>query len=208
MKRADESTAAGTSRGASHVTPGAGGKMPNKCVRDLMLSLDQCATVHENATIRDALISLDNAQLRLGIDRPPFRTVLVLDDDQHVVGKLTYWSILRRIEPGFLRCSECVMLSRVCLSPEVIESLNTWLSGFANNLSMMCAEAAKTRARDAMIPVAGSVDGDTSLPDAIHELVSKDLQMVPVRTNGETVGILRASDVFEEIGDLIYSSVN
>ncbi len=168
-----------------------------------MLSLDQCATVQDGATIRDALTALGDARMRLGDDRHPFRTVLVLDEKHHVVGKLTYRTILRRIEPSFLKCGECVALSGAGLAPEVIVSLNTWLSGFANDLSLMCTEAAKTKVRDAMIPISGGVDEDTKLTAAIHELVAGDLQIVPVSKSGEVVGVLRASDVFEEIANLI-----
>jgi CBS domain-containing protein len=177
--------------------------MKEKQVKDLMLSLDEYATISADSTIRDALIALDEAQLGLDDDRHHHRAVLVLDEKGRVAGKLSHWAIMRRLEPKFLKTQDLVRISQAGLTKEFIESLEAQFSGFTNTLALMCAEAAKTKARDAMVPVNESIDEEASIADAVHELVIHHVQSMVVTRDGEVVGILRLSDVFQEVAHLI-----
>lgn len=181
--------------------------MENKCVKDLMLALDEYATVPAGATIRDALLALDRAQLGLDHDRHHHRAVIVMDDDGNVIGKLSHWAILRRIQPGFLRSDDVVALSRAGLTQEFIETLAGRFSSLSLGLKSMCAEAARIKARDAMVPIEISIDEEASLTQAIHELVISHAQSMLVIRNGTAVGILRLSDVFEEVATAIRGAV-
>lgn len=177
--------------------------MQDKRVKDLMLSLDEYATVSADSTIREALMALDEAQLGLDDDRHHHRAVLVLDDGGKVLGKLTHWAILRRLEPSFIKTEDLVALTRAGLTQEFVQSLEARFAGFTDSLSLMCSEAARTRARDAMVPINESIDEDAPLAEAIHEMVLHHAQSMLVTRGGEVVGILRLSDVFQEVADLI-----
>ena len=177
--------------------------MEEKRVKDLMLALDEYATIDAEATIREALLALDEAQLGLDDDRHHHRAVLVLDADRQVIGKLSHWAILRRIEPTFLRADDLVSLNRAGLTPEFIRILESRFAGFSNSLALMCAEAAKTKARDAMVPVDESIDEDARISEAIQALVRNHAQSMLVTRDGTVVGILRMSDVFEEVANVI-----
>jgi CBS domain-containing protein len=177
--------------------------MEVKSVKDLMLSLDEYATVSADSTVREALIALDEAQLGLDDDRHHHRAVLVLDTDGEVAGKLTHWAIMRRLEPTFLKTRDLVKITQAGLTQEFIDQLEDQFSGFTNTLSLMCAEAAKTKARDAMVPVNESIDEDATLATAVHEMVLHHVQSMVVTRNDEVVGILRLSDVFQEVARLI-----
>ena len=59
-------------------------------VKDLMVSVGECGTVHQDTTVRQAIRTL-----KLARDKQPaswgafkYRVLLVLDDDHRVVGKL------------------------------------------------------------------------------------------------------------------------
>ena len=57
-----------------------------------------------------------------------------------------------------------------------------------------------------MVPIGESIDEDALLTEAIHQMVLMHALSIPVTRHGEVVGILRQSDVFEEVADIIMSS--
>jgi len=179
--------------------------MEHKLVRDLMLSLDEYATVSFESTIQQALVALSKSQLGLTQDRHYHRAVLVLKDGR-VVGKLSHWAILRSLEPKFLRSDDESSLARAGLTDEFIQSLKDTFSLFTGSLEQMCRAAGRIKAMDAMVPLGESIDQDATLTEAIRNLVMKHAQSLPVTRHGKVVGILRLSDVFEEAADIIRSS--
>ena len=177
-------------------------------VKELMLALDDYATVPSGATIREALVALSKAQMGLTYDRHHHRAVLVLDAEGRVVGKLTYWSILRSLEPALFREVDREALSRSNLSPEFIQSLERRSSGLRRDLAATCREAARVRVEDAMVPVQESIDEEAELAEALHLMVLGHWQSMLVTRGGEVVGIVRLSDVFEEVADMIRGTAN
>ncbi|MBN1654583.1 MAG: CBS domain-containing protein [Deltaproteobacteria bacterium] len=177
--------------------------MEEKRVKEVMLSIDEYASVSSEATIREALLQLHKAQLELLPERHHYRAVLVFDQAGNVIGKLTQWAILRSLEPTFFTNSDCETVARSGLSQEFIKSLQKSFSLFRGNLSQMCAEAAKIKVKDAMVPARESVDEETPLTEAIHQMVLGHWQSILVTREGKVSGIVRLSDVFEEVANLI-----
>lgn len=177
--------------------------MESKRVKDLMLSLDEYATVPADGTVREAMQELARAQRELEPNRHHHRAVLVLDPEGRVIGKLSQWAILRRIQPSFLRSEDIVSLTRAGLTQEFIDTLSERFSSLNLGLRSLCATAAEVRAAEAMVPIEVSIDQDASLSEAIHELVVSHAQSMLVTRGGKAVGILRMSDVFEEVAAAI-----
>ena len=179
--------------------------MEEKRVRDLMLSLNEYATIGAESTIREALEALSKAQMELTHDRHYHRAVLVLDQNDNVVGKLSHWAILRALEPKFLKHDDVASLSRAGLTDEFIQSMKETFSLFTGSLEQLCRYAARLKAKDAMVPVGESIDENTLLTEAIHQMVLKRVQSLPVTRQNEVVGLLRLTDVFEEVAKIIQS---
>ena len=177
--------------------------MKEKTVKDLMLPLDEYATVSARSTIREALTALDKAQLGLDFDRHNHRAVLVLDEAGQVVGKLSHWAILRSLEPKFLQHDDLASLARAGLTPEFVQSLQERFSGMTGSLTRMCLEASRLEAREAMVPTGESIDEDAPLTEAIRLMVLHHEQSKLVTKKNEVVGILRLTDVFDEVADII-----
>lgn len=176
--------------------------METKVVKDLMLSLEEYATVSENSTIRDAVVALSKAQLGLTYDRHHHRAVLVLDDEGRVVGKLTHWAMLRSLQPKAFNEADYAALSRAGLSQDFIQIVGERIP-FHGSLSLMCQNAAQVKVRDAMVPVREAIEEDALLIDAIKQMVLLHVESLLVARDGRVVGILRMSDVFEEVADMI-----
>lgn len=175
--------------------------MDTRTVGDVMLSLDEYATITSGCTIREALIALNKAQLGLTYDRHQHRSVLVLDESGTVVGKLTHWAILRSLDPGLLQREDLASLDRAGLSSVFIDRLRYQTRTFGGSLNRMCRVAARVKVEDAMVPVTESISENASLSEAIRQLVLLHTQSLLVHGRGKVVGILRLSDLFEEVAD-------
>jgi CBS domain-containing protein len=180
--------------------------MEQKKVRDLMLPLNKYATIHGDKTVREALLVLKQAQMNLNPESHVHRAVLVLDDSGRVVGKLSQWAILRSLEPKFLEYEDEASLARAGLTHEFIQSLKETFSLFNSGLDPMCRAAGRIKAKDVMVPIGESIDADALLTEAIHQMVLKHVLSILVVHESSVVGILRQSDVFEEVADIIRAS--
>jgi CBS domain-containing protein len=169
-----------------------------KTVRDLMLPLAEYAAVPAEASLREALLSLQRAQA--GVEgRHRHRAVLVMDANGRVIGKVTHWSFLKSLEPKLLQEGDIAALHRAGLSPEFIQGMVRGLPEPVDSLAGLCRMAARIRAKDAMVPVRESIEEGAPLTEAIRYLVLTHAQSTLVTRDGEVVGILRLTDVFDEM---------
>lgn len=170
-----------------------------------MLSLDEYATIGEACTIAEALVALSKAQLGLTYSRHHHRAILVLDEAGRVVGKLTHFTILRALEPDLLGPNGAESLERAGLDPSFIEALRAHLHRVGGELSLraLCHAAGKIRVRDAMVPAGERIAGQAPLPEAIRSMVAARCQSLLVVERNEVTGIIRLSDLFEEVADMI-----
>jgi len=181
--------------------------METKLVKDLMLPLADYATIGSDRTIREALAALSKAQLGLTNDRHHHRAVLVLDDRGTVVGKLTHRAILRAIQPRVFNDDDVDNLARSGLSVDFIQTLAD-KHPVRGSFRHMCKLAGQVRVRDAMVPVEESIEEEAALVSAIGQMSNQNVQSLLVTRRGVVVGILRLSDVFEEVADLIRSGAD
>jgi CBS domain-containing protein len=123
-----------------------------------------------------------------------------------VLGKLSHWAILRALEPKFLKTDDVASLSRAGLTEEFISTMQQGFSMFTGSLEQMCRYAARIKAGDAMVAVGESIDENAPLTDAIRMLTMKHVQSLPVTRGEQVVGILRLSDVFQEVAETITKS--
>jgi len=177
-------------------------------VKDLMLSLDEYATVSADTSIKEALEVLRRSQKGLDDNRHRHRAILVLDERGDVVGKVTHWSVLRRLELRFFTEEDYDALAHMGVSPVFIDSIKDGFALFQSNLTQLCKKTAMLKATDAMVKVEESVDQETTLIEAIRLMVLGHWQSMLVRKDGVAVGILRLSDVFEAVADVIRESDN
>ena len=175
----------------------------DKNVGSIMCPISEYAAVSERCTLADALVALDKAQLGLARGRQHHRAVLVLNEAEEVLGKLSHWSVLRRLEAKIFTARDVSTLFVAGFSPDYIDQLEAGLAAYCENLETLCRTAAKLNVKEAMIPAGESIDEAASLMEAIHELVAAHAQSLPVKRGKKTVGILRLSDVFDLVAGMI-----
>ena len=174
-------------------------------VRDLTVPLEAYATVPREATLREAILALEKAQMTLAPSRHLHRAILVLDESGKVVSKITMKNILIALEPNYGKVEGTGVLARSGYSPDLIEDMLEDNVLWAQPLQFFCERATNLKVSDFIqAPLEDEyIDENATLGEATHQLVMGPYHSLLVTSGDEVVGILRLSDVFARICDEI-----
>lgn len=170
-----------------------------KRVREIMLPLEEYAVVGEDATVLDALQALRAAQGVLPPDRQPHRAVLVRNRRGGIIGKVHYFAFLRAMLPERANLQAREALKRAGVGADLQESSLRMLDLLAGDLVDLCQRARSVLVRDVYSSATVSIQESATIPDAIAEFLAHQTHSLLVRRREETVGILRLSDLFDEV---------
>jgi CBS domain-containing protein len=174
-------------------------------VRELMVPLEAYATVSREATLREAILALERAQMTLDPSRHKHRAILVLDEGGKVVSKITMKNILVALEPNYGKVEGMGVLERSGFSPDLIKDMLKTNALWSEPLQLFGERAAKLKVCDFIqAPSADEyIDENASLGEATHQMLVQPVLSLLVTSNDEVIGILRLSDVFTKICDII-----
>jgi len=174
-------------------------------VKDIMVPLSEYATVSEDATLGEAVAALKQSQADFDQAKYKHRAILVLDDNNTIVGKVNFQSILKALEPkyeemlsdrgpahlGFTRKYQKAM----------IESFKLW----QDPLDQLCEKAAKTKIKAFMVTPKENemIEPDAPLGEGIHQLVLGHHQSLLVTKDQQVVGVFRLTDAVEVVSNAI-----
>lgn len=173
--------------------------MDSKCVKDLMVPLDEYAVIAQDDTVINAIKALDEAQLKLPPGKYKHRAVLVVDNDNKVVGKIGQLSFLMALEPKYNVMSDLATLDIAGVDSQYLSQMMEHYQLFQDNLSDLVVRAHSIKVKEIMQPVAEGIDEDAPLSEAIHKIIMRQRFSILVLRKGKTVGVLRLSDLFEEM---------
>jgi len=176
--------------------------MKTVSIKELMVPLNEYATVSENATLADAIQALDYAQATFCHNKYRHRAILVLDKNQQPIGKIGQIDALRALEPKYKEIQNQDTrgtfrhFSRMFLS-SMLEHHRL----FDGSLEDFRKKAADIHVCDFMHNLSADecVSEDATLDDAIHHLVMGHQQSLLVKRDDQIVGILRLTDVFSAV---------
>jgi len=174
-------------------------------VKNLMVPLEEYATVNENASLFEAVFELERIQAKFDPARYRHRAVLVIDDQGHVVGKVSQLDILRSLEPKYDEIQQRREQYRSGFTRQFLKSLLDNYDLWQKPMDDICKKAVQRKIKDFMYtPSEGEfVNENASLDEAIHQLVMGQQQSLLVVRKDEIVGILRLTDVFAAVTDAI-----
>ena len=170
-------------------------------VKELMVPLEEYAIVSQKANLREAVLALEEAQKAFDPSKHKHRAVLVLDENKNVLGKITMFDVLMALKPKYEKLEEIGMLSRSGYNQDTLEGMVEDNIIWERPLEFICSQAAKLDVHEFMeAPAEGAyIDENTTLDEAINQLVLQKQHSLLV-TGGDTVtGVLRLSDVFTKI---------
>ena len=179
--------------------------MKTATVKELMIPLDEYATVLEEANLFEAVLALEEAQEAFDPTKHKHRAILVLDERGQVVGKLDMFDILMALEPKYGKLDATGTLASSGHSPELIKSMLKDNYLWSEPFNFICSRASGQKVSEFMETPSDGVyiDEAATRDEAIHQLIVCRHQSLLVTRDDEVVGILRLSDVFTQICDKI-----
>jgi len=177
--------------------------MTMKTVKELMISLSEYAVVSDSATIIEAIRALNQAQSKLLPSRQSARAVLVVNNKKQVIGQIEQIDFLKALEPKYGMLGDLEPLSRAGLSDEMINALISNLKFWQIDIEEACKRAAGMSVKEIIDPINKSIDLDAPLSEAIHKFVIWQARRIPVKSGNEIIGILRLTDVFNNVMDYL-----
>ena len=176
--------------------------MKTKIVSDMMVPLAEYATVSQEATLYDAVIALEKAQVKFDQHHYKHRAILVYDDQKKIIGKLSQLDVIRGLEPRYSGIKEIEVYE---LSPSYIKSMMKDFNLWQSPIETLFKNARETYVKDIMYtPAEGEyVKEETTIDEAIHQLVIGRHQSLLVTRGEDVVGILRLTDVFMAACEMI-----
>jgi CBS domain-containing protein len=179
--------------------------MESIIVKDMMIPLEDYATVSENATLAEAVLSLEEAQNHFDQNRYQHRAILVYDRNKKIVGKLSQLDVLKALEPKYEGAGDFKELDQFGINADYIRNLIDELGLLKKPVQDICRKAAEVQVKNIMHePSRGEIVPEkATLNEAIVQLLIGHHQSLLVTRNNEIVGILRLTDVFKKVTDMI-----
>ena len=178
-------------------------------VKDLMVPVEEYATVSEEATLFEAIMALEKAQEKLDQARYKYlhMAILVYDKNKKIVGKLSQLDALRALEPKYAGMGVARSITRTGFSPEFLKDMLEKHSLWDESPEDICKKAVNRKIKGYMhAPTEGEyIEEEASMREAAHLLVMGHHQSLLVTRDKEIVGILRMTDVFMVIFQLMKS---
>jgi CBS domain-containing protein len=175
----------------------------SRTVKEVMVPLAEYATVHEAATLYDAVMALEKAQRLFSRGRYQHRAILVLGTNDKIVGKISQMDVLKSLEPKYRKIGDADRISRAGgFSPEFLKSMLDSFGLWQEPLADICKKALALKVKDFMYtPTEGEyIQENAGLGEAINQLVmGSHHSLLVLDDRKKIVGILRLTDVFEEV---------
>lgn len=171
-------------------------------IKDLMVPLEEYATVSEDATLSDAILSLENAQQAFDHTKYRHRAILVLDKGNRPIGKISQIDALKALEPKYKEIyGEDTKSTFRHFSRMFLNSMLEHHRLFDGSLDDLRKKTAKIRVKDFMHTLSADdcLNENATLGEAIHILIMGHQQSLLVTRKNEIVGILRLTDVFSAV---------
>ncbi|MGD9249588.1 MAG: CBS domain-containing protein [Desulfobacterales bacterium] len=179
--------------------------MKNRQVRELMVPIADYATIHAEATIGEAILALENENRSHG-DKPyRHHSLVVIDADRHVVGRLSQIDIMHALEPRYSELGDARWIGQSVFSRSALVALREKFQLWEQPFEDMCRIMGDVHVRDFMqIPTEGEfVDETDTLNVAIHRIVMGRHHSLLVTRGKEIVGILRSTDLFNTFYEML-----
>ncbi len=177
--------------------------MESKRAKDLMFPINEYAKVHKSDSLLDVLNTLEKHQKELPENRHPHRAVLVVDKKDKIVGKIGHHQFLRALEPKYRTIQETEKLTGLGVDSKYLDSMVGSFRLWEDNWEELCKRASKIKAVDVMHPVEEHIDENATITKVIHKMIMWKSLSVLVTRKSKIVGILRMSDLFEDVAGQI-----
>lgn len=168
----------------------------DKRVEDLMIPLEDYPHVPYWFTLRQAMAILREAAITFEGQFEPL-AVLVFDEKFQLMGILSLRDIIKGLEPRFL-------YEKITLAQADGELPGSLRGLFGPELQ----KASQKPVSEFMKPNEATINGDDSIAKALFLMIKEKVSRLPVLQDNKLAGIIRLSDLFNEISDIVLGDEN
>ncbi len=174
--------------------------MDPKTARDVMVPLEDYPHLYDNQTLREAVRLLETAQIQMSGRTSMPRILMVMDENDNLVGMVRRRDILRGLEVSFhtdIEATQTELTIPTDIDPNLAELMSEDDSGrLKHRLERPLSEVVRE--------LPGRVNADDSLMKVVRELVGNDTHIAAVIENETVVGVARSVDVLKAVCDGLY----
>jgi CBS domain-containing protein len=165
--------------------------MPDpKTAKDMMIPLEDYPHIPYWFTLRQAMAIVREAALKFEGQFEP-RAVLVFDEKYQLLGILTLRDIITGLEPRFLQETALVKAD---------PSLTVLLGDLSE--PQMKSQSQRP-VSEVMSPIKVTVNAEDPITKTLSLMIKENLGLVPVMQGGKVAGMLRLSDLYGEISQIV-----
>jgi len=161
-----------------------------KKVKDLMIPLEDYPHIPYWFTLRQDMAIVREAAVKFEGSFEP-RAVLVFDEKYQLMGILTLRDIIQGLEPRFLQETNLVKGD-----PNLAVLMGDL---FGPGLK----EASQKPVSEVMSPIKVTAQGNDPVAKAIFLMIKQNVGLMPVIQDNKVTGMIRLSDLFLEISELV-----
>jgi CBS domain-containing protein len=161
-----------------------------KRVKELMIPLEDYPHIPYWFTLRQAMAIVREAAIKFEGSFEP-RAILVFDEKYQLMGMLTLRDIIKGLEPRFMHETALVKSD-----PNL-----TVLMGDLFGPGMR--EASQKPVSEVMSPIKITVQGSDPIAKALFLMIKEGVGVMPVIQDSKVAGMVRLSDLFKEISDMV-----
>ncbi len=178
--------------------------MDNKIVKDIMVPIEEYAVVHESDTLKEALSAHRQTHQNLAAGHHVHRAVLIKDVKENIIGKLGHHGFLAALDPKFNFLADIKSTAYGSFDLGALQEEMDELGFWEDNLQKIVTRSKEIKVGDVMKKIHGQrIEADSSLTEAIHLLIKNDVLSLLVENNKQVIGVVRLSDLFQEISEFI-----
>ncbi len=164
--------------------------------RDFMIPIEEYPHVTDASSVCEAMSLMHNALS----ESHKYRTILVTDEDQHLLGYLSLRDLIRAVGPRYLRKEAPDFKGHQPFRgvPSDLSALALiWQEGF----SVKIREEAKKPVRDMMTLIEYTVSPEDPFTKCIYLMMVQNELIIPVSEHDKVIGVIRLVDIFERIAE-------
>jgi CBS domain-containing protein len=174
-------------------------------VSDLIVPLNDYAVVNQDSPLSEAILALRKVYCQVETGKcteAGHRNILVLDSSKKLVGILDFRTILQVMIPEItggltdrLEALGVTMAFAQAASLELDESRLSFRARVIKN--------ADTKIKHVMLKVKGVIEAQDDLLTALKLMYANKITVLPVYDGPELIGVLRESDLFLTVAEII-----
>jgi len=166
-------------------------------IMDVMVPIEEYTVLNAGATVREAILALKSSfaskMATSKLMETGHRSILVLDDEQHLVGLLAIKDLIEAVMPPYLTAPKPSTADSMQYSPMF------WKGLFTDQVKQLSDHPIET----IMSPAPTSIDARANLMEAAHIMIENGARRLAVFFENTLAGVVREQDLFFEMDRIL-----